>query len=97
MEGLGSAALMAMSAGVPVVASAVGGLCEVVEHERTGLLTENTVERIAAAMRRMVDQGDFAAKCGARGRARFLERFTLARMVAGTAATYAKAAECSKR
>src|SRR5262249_1226696 len=30
MEGLGSAALLAMSAGVPVIASAVGGLTEVV-------------------------------------------------------------------
>jgi glycosyltransferase involved in cell wall biosynthesis len=37
MEGLGSAALAAMAAGVAVVASRVGGLPEAVEHERTGL------------------------------------------------------------
>lgn len=37
-EGLGSSALMAMAHGVPVVATRVGGLPEVVENERTGWL-----------------------------------------------------------
>ena len=39
-EGLGSSALMAMSYGLPVVASRVGGLPEVVEEGRTGWLIE---------------------------------------------------------
>jgi len=39
-EGLGSSALMAMSYGLPVVASRVGGLAEVVEEARTGWLIE---------------------------------------------------------
>ena len=39
-EGLGSSALMAMSYGLPVVASRVGGLKEVVEEDRTGWLIE---------------------------------------------------------
>jgi glycosyltransferase involved in cell wall biosynthesis len=39
-EGLGSSALMAMSYGLPVVASRVGGLPEVVEEARTGWLVE---------------------------------------------------------
>jgi glycosyltransferase involved in cell wall biosynthesis len=39
-EGLGSSALMAMSYGLPVVASRVGGLPEVVEEARTGWLIE---------------------------------------------------------
>jgi len=37
-EGLGSAALLAMAHGVPVIATRVGGLPEVVEDERTGWL-----------------------------------------------------------
>ena len=39
-EGLGSSALMAMSYGLPVAASRVGGLPEVVEEGRTGWLIE---------------------------------------------------------
>ena len=37
-EGLGSAALLAMAHGVPVVATRVGGLPEIVEDGRTGWL-----------------------------------------------------------
>jgi len=39
-EGLGSSALIAMSFGLPVIASRVGGLVEVVEEGRTGWLVE---------------------------------------------------------
>jgi len=40
MESFGLAALEAMAVGVPVVASRVGGLPEVVEHDRSGFLEE---------------------------------------------------------
>lgn len=64
-EGLGSAALLAMSAGVPVVASRVGGLPEIVEHERTGLLTENDPAQIAAAAARLTGpESDAWARTG---------------------------------
>jgi len=51
-EGLGSAALMAMAHGIPVVASKVGGLPEIVIDGETGILTENEPERIAEAVTR---------------------------------------------
>ena len=40
-EGLGSAALLAMSAGVPVIASKMGGLPEIIRDGETGLLVKN--------------------------------------------------------
>ncbi len=53
-EGLGSSVLMAMSYGLPVVASRVGGLPEIVEEARTGWLVEpgspvSLADAIAAA------------------------------------------------
>ena len=57
-EGLGSAALLAMAHGVPVVASCVGGLPEIVTDCETGILTENDPVAIARAIRRALDIRD---------------------------------------
>jgi glycosyltransferase involved in cell wall biosynthesis len=53
-EGLGSAALLAMSMGVPVIASRVGGLPETVRHGETGILVENDPPEIAHALRKLL-------------------------------------------
>jgi glycosyltransferase involved in cell wall biosynthesis len=87
-EGLGSAVLLAMSAGVPVIASNVGGLPEIVVHERTGLLTENSPEAIAATVRRLTDDRTLAQALADRARATVQERFSVERMVAETARVY---------
>jgi glycosyltransferase involved in cell wall biosynthesis len=84
-EGLGSAALMAMAYGVPVAASAVGGLREVVDDGVTGYLTENDAASIAAAVERAL-RG--RARLGAAARARVRERFTTSRMVEETRRVY---------
>jgi hypothetical protein len=85
-EGLGSAALLAMSAGVPVVASRVGGLPEIVLHERTGLLTENDPAAIAEAATRLDgDEGDAWAVAG---RDMVRGRFLTAHMAEATLAVY---------
>ncbi len=87
-EGLGSAALMAMAAGVPVVASRVGGLPEAVDDGETGLLVENAPAAIAAAMRRVLDDPALAGRMGARGREQAREKFSTSRMVEGTISVY---------
>ncbi len=87
-EGLGSAALLAMAAGVPVIASKVGGLAEIVKHERTGLLTENTPAAIASALRRLAKDREFAQSLGANARAMVEQRFSVDRMVTDTVAVY---------
>ena len=87
-EGLGSAALMAMSAGVPVIASRVGGLPEVIAHGENGVLVENSPPAIAAAMRRLLDDAPLARRLGAQGRRTVEERFTVDAMVRGTIDAY---------
>ena len=87
-EGLGSGALMAMSAGVPVIASNLGGLPEVVRHRETGLLVENDAAAIAAAIRELLDRPDLARSLAAEARRTVLERFTVEQMVRGTMEVY---------
>jgi hypothetical protein len=86
MEGLGSAAIAAMAAGVPVVASGVGGLPEVVEHERTGLIVRDG--DYAKAVRRLLDDPKLAAELGAAGRERATRIFSVEKMVETTVNAY---------
>jgi hypothetical protein len=93
-EGLGSGILLAMSAGVPVVASNVGGIPEIVEHGRSGLLVGNSAQEIAAAILRLKDDRAFASRLGACARQSVEERFSVAAMVAGTIRTYERVLQC---
>ncbi len=86
MEGLGSAAIAAMAAGVPVVASGVGGLPEVVEHERTGLIVRDG--DYAKAVRRLLDNPNLAAELGAAGREKAIREFSVEKMVESTLSAY---------
>jgi Glycosyl transferases group 1/Glycosyltransferase Family 4 len=87
-EGLGSAALLAMSYGVPVVASAVGGLPEIVEHQQTGLLTQNDERSIAQAMRRIREEPSLALHLRSTAFAAVKEKFSPERMAQDTLASY---------
>jgi len=88
-EGLGSAALLAMSAGVPVLASNVGGLREVISDGENGWLVENSAEAFAAIL------GAFGERCQTErmreAAARTVrERFTIDKMTEGTIEVYHK-------
>lgn len=80
-EGLGSGVLLAMAAGVPVVASGVGGLTEIIEDGNNGLLTENRPESIAAAIRRLIGNPLLAQTLAARARQTVRERFSMERLI----------------
>jgi glycosyltransferase involved in cell wall biosynthesis len=90
-EGLGSAAIMAMQMGIPVIASRVGGLAEVFEHELSGLYTENTPEAIGRAMRRIVEEQGLAERLIAEGKVRAAEKFSPEILVSRTIALYREA------
>lgn len=90
-EGLGSAALLAMSMGVPVIASRVGGLREIVEDSVSGLLVENEPREIAAAMQRLLQDPELAHRLIQNARANVEARFTPNHLVAATLASYRRA------
>lgn len=87
-EGLGSGVLLAMSAGVPVVASKVGGLPEAVQHGRTGLLVENDPRSILEALRWIRENAEEARRMGRAARQAVLDHFTVDRMVERTIEVY---------
>ncbi|MBI5084620.1 MAG: glycosyltransferase family 4 protein [Acidobacteria bacterium] len=89
-EGLGSAALLALAHGVPVVASKVGGLPEIVIPGHTGLLVHNYPSEILAAARRILDDEALAASMAANARALVQSRFTIERMLRLTLDSYSK-------
>ncbi len=90
-EGLGSAAILAMQMGIPVIASCVGGLAEVFEHQRSGLYTENRPEEIAKSMSRLVEERTLATAMIAEAKVRAHEKFSPERLVDETTASYGRA------
>ncbi len=70
-EGLGSVLLDAMRAGLPIVASRVGGIPEIVQHEVNGLLVPPAdAEALAAALERLYRDAQLRRRLGAAGRAK---------------------------
>jgi glycosyltransferase involved in cell wall biosynthesis len=80
-EGLGVAALEAMAAGKPVVATRVGGLAESIIDGETGFLVppQNGVA-LADAIERIVADPSMARAMGRKGAARVLSHFTIEQM-----------------
>jgi glycosyltransferase involved in cell wall biosynthesis len=89
-EGLGSSALMAMSYGLAVVASQVGGLPEVVEEGRTGWLIEPASSAaLAQAILAAAGDRERLRRWGLNGRER-ARQFSVDIMVERTEALYCR-------
>ena len=92
-EGLGTSLLDAMACSRAIVASRTGGIPEVVDDGVTGLLVPpRDHAALAAAIVRLLKDEALRGRMGDAGLARVSERFTVDRMVAGTAAVYARVA-----
>ena len=88
-EGLGTSILDAMACRKAVVASAVGGIPEVVEDGRTGLLVPaRDASALGTAIVRLLRDPSLAGRLAAAGRARVEQRFTADRMVQDTLDVY---------
>lgn len=81
-EGLSLSILEAQASGLPVVASDVGGISEVVVHEKTGLLVPpKNPMALKEALKRLLLDPALAQQMGRSGRERIEAKFNLTRMV----------------
>jgi glycosyltransferase involved in cell wall biosynthesis len=77
-EGMPMALLEAMSWGLPVLTTPVGGVPQVISHEANGLLVQpGDIEGLAAAIVRLLEAPQLRARLGAAARATIAERFSL--------------------
>jgi glycosyltransferase involved in cell wall biosynthesis len=88
-EGLCLAVIEAQAAGVPVVATPVGGIRETVLEGETGwLVPPHDVEALAERISWCLDHPEEARAVAAEAQRRVRERFSVERMVAETLALY---------
>ena len=97
-EGFPVSILEAMAAGLPVVATDVGGVAEAVEDGDTGLLVPSAdFEALACALGRLLSDADLRRRLGAAGRARALRLFDLPRYRAAYVELYDRELHASAR
>jgi len=88
-EGLGVALLEAMGCGIPSVASRAGGIVDIIEDTRSGMLVEpRDSASLADAIATLAADGSRRASIGMAARARIEEHFSLATMTRMTIDMY---------
>ena len=93
-EGISVALLEAMRAGLPVIATRVGGVPETVHDGETGLLVElDDLPGLVKAMARLVQSAELRGEMGKRGRDFLVEEFSLGTMSARYGRLYSSPAE----
>jgi glycosyltransferase involved in cell wall biosynthesis len=96
-EGLPMSVLEAMAAGLPVVASAVGGVPELVDGETGVLVPPADPEALAAALARLATDPRLRERLGAAGRRRAEAEFGLAEFQSAHLAAYRAALAAANR
>jgi len=88
-EGFPIAALDAMAAGLPVIATSVGGVPELVEDAKTGwLVPPRDSEALASRLRLLFCNPELRLSMGAAGYARVRDHFSAAKMTESFARLY---------
>jgi glycosyltransferase involved in cell wall biosynthesis len=90
-EGLSNTLMESMAAGLPVVATRVGGTPELVSHEQTGLLVNpQDAASLGQSISRLLDNPVFAQRLGAAGRSHILDHFSMEQSVSSTETLYSE-------
>ena len=88
-EGFPRSILEAMSVGLPVIASDVGGVCEAVREGETGFLVPRSDDHhLTERLRLLISSAEARQHLGAAGRRRYEEEFRFERMFEQTVAVY---------
>jgi glycosyltransferase involved in cell wall biosynthesis len=88
-EGLSNTLLESMAAGIPTVATRVGGNPELVKDQVNGILIPvKSPEHLAQAIREILDDSELARRFGQQARIMATEGFSLEKMTADTQALY---------
>jgi len=106
-EPFGYAATEAMAAGKPVVATDTGGLSEIIQHERSGLLipmmspgtngvSDIDIRKLAEAQVRLLRDPILASRLGNEGQRRVEQEFGLDTMVESTLRSYDAVLGCQQ-
>jgi glycosyltransferase involved in cell wall biosynthesis len=90
-EGLPLVVPEAMAAGLPIVTTSVGGLPDVIDEGKTGMLVPVDEAKLAAALASLERDRDHARALGRRAREVALERYSYDRMVDAYLDLYARA------
>lgn len=91
-EGLPLSIIEAMRAGLPVVASDVGGVSELVKHEETGyLVPRDNVDQMRLYIESLLNDPSKRQAMGRAGRKRYEDNFHFDRMMEKTIAVYLEA------
>ena len=81
-EAFPNGAIEAMASGLPVVASAVGGLLDLIDTGHNGILVQpGDPEHLASAIRRLIGDRPLATRLGQAARAHVTQRYSFDRMV----------------
>lgn len=93
IEGLGVVLIEALAYGRPVIASRAGGITDIVEHDRTGLLvTPGDARALADAIAALAADPALAARLAAAGREHVQERFAWPALISSLAGLYERLA-----
>jgi len=88
-EAFGRVILEAQAVGVPVVATKVGGVIEIIDHEKTGLLVEpKDPDGMAQAVLRLLNDRKLAKQMAVAATEKLKDKFTLEKMASRTIAVY---------
>lgn len=97
-EGLGVVLIEAMRFGRPVIASAVGGIPDIVDDGRTGwLVPPGDVNALAAALERVAANPEASRRIAATGRATVVDRFSWSHIVSRLTSCYETAIDARRR